>query len=111
LRGDIARRYRDHGFWIFYAPQAKPEVSGALFAENAEHGYLAAPIAKHVLETYFAKKEKRPLPTLAPKPGVPVVPAVAAGAAAPAQRPAQGTGAGTARSTPSGRSGQGAGGR
>lgn len=75
LSGDAARRFRDHGWWIFYAPQAKPEVAGVIFTENSEHGYLGAPIAKHVLETYFAKKEKRPLPTLAPLPGtVPTVP-------------------------------------
>ena len=33
-----------------------------------EHGFLGAPIAKHVIETYFAKKEGRPLPVLPPKP-------------------------------------------
>jgi penicillin-binding protein 2 len=66
LRGDVAKRYRDHGWWIFYAPSDKPEVAGVVFTENSEHGYLGAPIAKHVLETYFAKKEKRALPTLVP---------------------------------------------
>lgn len=76
LRGDLARRYRDHGWWIFYAPADKPEVAGVVFTENSEHGYLGAPIMKHVLETYFAKKEKRPFPVLAPAPGtVPAVPA------------------------------------
>jgi hypothetical protein len=30
-----------------------------VFAEHAEHGYSAAPIAKHMMETYFAKKEGR----------------------------------------------------
>jgi penicillin-binding protein 2 len=81
LRGDVRKRYLDHGWWIFYAPQAQPEVAGALFAENAEHGYLAAPIAKYVLETYFAKKEKRPLPKLVPAtPTVPAAPAAATGA-------------------------------
>ncbi len=94
LRGEAAQRFRDHGLWIFYAPQATPEVSGAVFAENAEHGYLGAPIAKYVLETYFAKKEGRPLPTLAPKPApVPVAPVVAAGAA----ELRTGTGTGTGR--------------
>jgi penicillin-binding protein 2 len=78
LRGEAALRFRDHGLWIFYAPHEKPEVSGAVFAENAEHGYLGAPIAKHVLDTYFAKKEGRPLPTL--KPAVPAAPAAPAAA-------------------------------
>ena len=70
LTGELAKRFRDHGWWIFYAPSDKPEVAGVVFAENAEHGYLGAPIAKHVLETYFAKKEGRPLPILA-KPQTP----------------------------------------
>jgi penicillin-binding protein 2 len=64
LTGEAARRFRDHGWWIFYAPSTKPEVAGVVFTENSEHGYLGAPIAKHVLETYFAKKEGRPLPVL-----------------------------------------------
>ena len=42
----------------------QPEIAGVVFAEHGEHGYLAAPIAKHVIETYFAKKEGRPLPAL-----------------------------------------------
>lgn len=79
LRGDVAKRFRDHGWWIFYAPSDTPEVAGVVFTENSEHGYLGAPIAKHVLETYFAKKEGRPLPTLAPLPGtVPTAPTTAA---------------------------------
>lgn len=99
LSGEAARRFRDHGWWIFYAPQAKPEVAGVVFTENSEHGYLGAPIMKHVLETYFAKKEKRPLPVLAPPPGTPgapVVPAAATGTTGtrPALRTGTGTGAG-----------------
>ena len=37
-----------------------------IFGEHNEHGYLGAPIAKHVIETYFAKKEGTPLPVLTP---------------------------------------------
>ena len=83
LRGEAARRFRDHGWWIFYAPQDQPEVAGAVFTENSEHGYLSAPIAKHVLETYFAKKEGRPLPTLTPVvPTAPTAPTATAPTAA-----------------------------
>jgi penicillin-binding protein 2 len=57
---------RDHGWFVFYAPHDKPEIAGVIFAEHAEHGYLGAPIAKYAMETYFAKKEGRPLPTLPP---------------------------------------------
>lgn len=56
------RDLRDHGWFVFFAPAENPEIAGVIFAEHAEHGYLAAPIARHVLETYFAKKEGRPLP-------------------------------------------------
>ena len=55
---------RDHGWYVFFAPHDKPEIAGVIFAEHAEHGYLGAPIAKYAMETYFAKKEGRPLPTL-----------------------------------------------
>jgi penicillin-binding protein 2 len=63
---------RDHGWFVFFAPHDKPEIAGVIFAEHAEHGYLGAPIAKYAMETYFAKKEGRPLPTLAPATPPPV---------------------------------------
>jgi penicillin-binding protein 2 len=85
LSGEAANRFRDHGWWIFYAPADKPEVAGVVFTENSEHGYLGAPIAKHVLETYFAKKEGRPLPVLTPPRETP--PAVPARAVAEAAAP------------------------
>ena len=55
---------RDHGWFVFFAPRDNPELAGVIFAEHAEHGYLGAPIAKHVIETYYAKKEGKPLPVL-----------------------------------------------
>jgi hypothetical protein len=48
-----------------------------IFAEHAEHGYLGAPIAKFAMETYFAKKEGRPLPKLE-KPQAPAIAVAAA---------------------------------
>ena len=62
------RDLRDHGFFVFFAPKDNPEIAGVIFGEHNEHGYLGAPIAKHVIETYFAKKDGLPLPTLAPPP-------------------------------------------
>jgi penicillin-binding protein 2 len=61
-----SRDLRDHGWFVFFAPRDNPEIAGVVFGEHSEHGYLAAPIAKHVMETYFAKKEGRPLPSLTP---------------------------------------------
>ena len=82
---------RDHGWFVFFAPRDKPEIAGAIFAEHAEHGYYGASIAKYAMETYFAKKEGRPLPTLVTPPKtVPAIPvAVTTPAAAPASRPGQ----------------------
>jgi penicillin-binding protein 2 len=84
---------RDHGWFVFFAPANNPEIAGAMFAEHSEHGYLAAPIARHVMETYFAKKEGRPLPAFQPQrpPAAPptVVAAAAPGRPAPAPGPGE----------------------
>jgi penicillin-binding protein 2 len=61
------RDLRDHGWFVFFAPRDNPELAGVIFGEHNEHGYLGAPIAKHVVETYFAKKEGQPLPVLQQK--------------------------------------------
>jgi penicillin-binding protein 2 len=61
------RDLRDHGWFVFFAPKDNPQIAGVIFGEHNEHGYLGAPIAKHVIETYFAKKEGRPLPAIEPK--------------------------------------------
>ena len=68
------RDLRDHGFFVFFAPRDNPQIAGVIFAEHGEHGYLGAPIAKHVIATFFAKKEGRPLPQL-PVPAAPAAPA------------------------------------
>jgi penicillin-binding protein 2 len=68
------RDLRDHGFFVFFAPRDNPQIAGVIFAEHGEHGFLGAPIAKHVMETFFAKKEGRPLPQLPPVPGAPAPP-------------------------------------
>jgi penicillin-binding protein 2 len=63
---------RDHGWFVFFAPRDNPQIAGVVFAEHAEHGANAAPIAKYAIETYFAKLEGKPLPTLTPVPPSPV---------------------------------------
>ena len=79
---------RDHGWFVFMAPRGDSELAGVVFAEHSEHGYLAAPIAKHVIETYYAEKEGRPLPTLQPPaPAAPPARAVANAVAATATVP------------------------
>jgi penicillin-binding protein 2 len=66
---------RDHGWFVFMVPRDNPELAGVVFAEHSEHGYLAAPIARHVIETYYAEKEGTPLPQLPATPGAPLPPA------------------------------------
>lgn len=79
---------RDHGWFVFFAPRDNPVLAGVIFAEHSEHGYLGAPIAKHVIETYYAKQEGTPLPVLEkPKPAAPAV--IVAAAGVPGQRPGQ----------------------
>lgn len=82
---------RHHGWFVFFAPRDNPIIAGVVFAEHAEHGSSAAPIAKYAMETYFAKIEGNPLPSLekvAPTAPVaddpPIVPAVPVPASATA---------------------------
>ena len=72
---------RDHGWFVFFAPRDKPEVAGVIFAEHAEHGYYGASIAKHIIQTYYAKKHGKPLPSLVEPPPTTIV----ADAVAPAR--------------------------
>lgn len=62
--GDETADYRDHGWFVFAAPREDPEIAGVVFAEHSDHEYLAAPIARHIVQTFFAKKEGLPLPVL-----------------------------------------------
>jgi penicillin-binding protein 2 len=67
--GRTERDLRDHGWFVFFAPRDNPEIAGVIFGEHNEHGYHSAPIAKHIIETYFSKKEGKPLPQIsAPAP-------------------------------------------
>ncbi len=73
--GDTEKDLRDHGWFVFAAPRDNPQIAGVVFAEHSEHGYLAAPIARHVMETFFAKREGQPLPMLPLPARPPAVPA------------------------------------
>jgi hypothetical protein len=55
---------------VFFAPRDNPEIAGVIFGEHSEHGYSAAPIARHMIATYFAKKRGEPLPPFT-APGLP----------------------------------------
>jgi penicillin-binding protein 2 len=63
--GKTDKDLRDNGWFVFFAPRDNPQIAGVVFLEHGVHGSNAALIAHHVLETFFAKQEGRPLP---PKP-------------------------------------------
>jgi penicillin-binding protein 2 len=73
---------RDNGWFVFFAPRDNPQIAGVVFGEHAEHGSSAAPIARHVMETFFAKRDGRPLPA---SPLAPPVTRLAAAPPAPVQ--------------------------
>ena len=73
--GKTDKDLRDHGWFVFMVPRDNPELAGVVFLEHAEHGYFGGPIARHVIETYYAEKEGRPLPNVEDVvPGVPPPP-------------------------------------
>ena len=55
---------RDHGWFVFFAPRDNPEIAGVVFTEHSGSSGNSTPIAKHILETYFNKKEGKPRPAL-----------------------------------------------
>jgi penicillin-binding protein 2 len=64
-KGRSDKDLRDNGWFVFFAPRDNPQIAGVVFVEHGGHGgTTAAPIARHVLETFFAKQEGTPLPVL-----------------------------------------------
>ncbi len=77
LRGRTDLDLRDNGWFVFFAPRDNPQIAGVVFTEHGLHGTNAAYIARHIMETFFAKREHRPLPELV-VPGQPPAPKPAA---------------------------------
>jgi penicillin-binding protein 2 len=63
--GKTDKDLRDNGWFVFFAPRDNPQIAGVVFLEHGVHGSNAALVARHILDTFFAKKDGRPLP---PKP-------------------------------------------
>ena len=63
--GSGRRDLRDNGWFVFFAPRDDPKIAGVVFLEHGVHGSNAALVAHHILDTFFAKQDGRPLP---PKP-------------------------------------------
>ena len=56
------RDLRDNGWFVFFAPRDNPQIAGVVFLEHGIHGPNAAAVAHHILDTFFAKEDGRPLP-------------------------------------------------
>ena len=51
-------RFRDHAWFVAFAPYENPEIALAVLVEHGGHGGVAAaPIAKKAIEAYMAPKE------------------------------------------------------
>ena len=60
--GRTTKDLRDNGWFVFFAPRDHPQIAGVVFLEHGIHGGNAAAVAHHVLETFFAKREGKPVP-------------------------------------------------
>ena len=51
---EIPYKYRDHAWFVAFAPYEKPEIAVAVLVEHGGHGgTTAAPIAKNIFKKYF----------------------------------------------------------
>ncbi len=51
---DLPYKYKDHAWFVAFAPEDDPQISVAVFVEHGEHGGSgAAPIAKRIIEEYL----------------------------------------------------------
>lgn len=58
---DIPYKYRDHAWFTCFAPAENPEIAVSVLVEHGLHGgSAAAPIARAVLEKYFADRLQDP---------------------------------------------------
>jgi penicillin-binding protein 2 len=86
MAGRTTRDLRDHGWFVVFAPRDNPQIAGVVFTEHGGTSAVATPIAKHVIDTFFAKQEGRPLPKLPPPPTPPTTPTTPTPARGVAQR-------------------------
>ncbi|MGD2080451.1 MAG: penicillin-binding protein 2 [Nitrospirota bacterium] len=57
--GMMEERFRDHAWFVAFAPEEEPEIALAVFVEHGGHGgSAAAPIAKKAIEAYMASLEE-----------------------------------------------------
>ena len=55
---DVPKQFRDHAWFVAYAPADHPKIAVAVIVENTGHGgTFGAPIAKALIEEYFKGTE------------------------------------------------------
>jgi penicillin-binding protein 2 len=60
-KDEIPYKYRDHAWFVAFAPYEKPEIAVAVLVEHGGHGgSTAAPIAQKVFKKYFQLYPKDP---------------------------------------------------
>jgi penicillin-binding protein 2 len=61
---DIPKKFRDHAWFIAFAPVESPKIAVAVLAEHMGHGgSAAAPLAKEVIEAYIKFAPQVPMVT------------------------------------------------
>jgi penicillin-binding protein 2 len=60
--GKTTKNLKDNGWFVFFAPRDHPQIAGVVFLEHGIHGANAARMTHHILETFFAKQQGKPLP-------------------------------------------------
>ena len=59
---DIPKKFRDHAWFVAFAPVDSPKIAVAVLAEHMGHGgSAAAPLAKEVIETYIRLAPQVPM--------------------------------------------------
>jgi penicillin-binding protein 2 len=59
---DIPKKFRDHAWFVAFAPVDTPKIAVAVLAEHMGHGgSAAAPLAKEVIETYIRLAPQVPM--------------------------------------------------
>lgn len=51
-------QFKDNAWFVGTAPRRNPEIVVAVLFEHGEHGYLAAPIVREVIKTYWDKRAR-----------------------------------------------------
>ena len=57
---DVPKKFRDHAWFVAFAPEEDPQIAVSVFVEHGGHGSTAAaPIAKRIIEAYYKNSVQR----------------------------------------------------